>query len=151
HKSRQFLLEWPSMTAPWSAVVALAALLPILGRGRPYRPRVWFPWWWAIGNLAMFSLWTVAKPNYYLPCLPGAALLGAFEWVRLTRTGRLPGRDGAGARRVLQAHWVVLFAAAVVCPIVVRRQAPEFFVPATVAASALAVAVPASVWAWRKG
>ena len=41
-----------------------------------------------LGNLAMFCLWSVAKPNYYLPCLPGVALLVGMAWVRICRKAR---------------------------------------------------------------
>src|SRR4051794_13259258 len=75
-------VDWFWMTTPWAAVAALGVVLPFLPRGRDFRPRIWFPWWWAVGNLLMFCLWTVAKPNYYLPCLPGVALLIGLEWVR---------------------------------------------------------------------
>ncbi len=60
------------------------------GPRHPIRPSGWFAWWWAVGNLAMFCTWPVAKPSYYLPCLPAVALLVGGEWVRLSRTARAP-------------------------------------------------------------
>ena len=74
------------MTAPWGLVALSSTALPFLSRARELRPRIWFAWWWSVGNLAMFCLWSVAKPNYFLPCLPGVALLIGVEWVRLTDT-----------------------------------------------------------------
>ena len=48
-----------------------------------------------MGNLAVFCLWSVAKPNYYVPCLPGMAVLIGAAWVELAQAGRGP----AAARR----------------------------------------------------
>ncbi len=117
-------------------------------------PAIWFPWWWGAGNLAMFGLWAVAKPNYFLPCLPGVALLCGAEWVRLTREGRAVTAskgEGAFARGVLQAHWVILFVAAMVAPVIAWRLVPTL--AGGVAAISLTVALAAviSAWAWRRG
>jgi len=144
-------LEWPGMTAPWTLLMACAAALPFLGRGRVLRPGVWFPWCWAVGNLAMFCAWKIAKPNYYLPCLPGAALLGGLEWVRLCRSARTAGRGALGARLVLQLHWVALFTAGLLAPAIVARRSPEFLAGAAVAGAALAAGAVAGAWAWRRG
>ena len=144
-------LEWPGMTAPWTLLMACAAVLPFLPRGRGLRPGIWFPWGWAVGNLAMFCAWDVAKPNYYLPCLPGAALLGGLEWVRLCRAARAPGRGSLGARLVLQLHWVALFTAGAVAPVIVADGAPEYRTWAAVAGAALAAGAVAGAWAWRRG
>ncbi len=81
-------VDWPWMTVPWGVFATLALALPFGKDGAAYRSRCWFVWWWAVGNLAMFSVWSVAKPNYYLPCLPAAAVLAGVEWVRLTRAAR---------------------------------------------------------------
>ena len=65
----------------------------------------------------MFCFWSVAKPNYYLPCLPGVALLCGIEWVRLTRWRVGAGSIGESRPAGLQLHWVVLFVGAMVlCP-----------------------------------
>lgn len=148
-KDRELLaLDWFWMTAPWVAVAALGVVLPFLRRGRGRRPAIWFPWWWAVGNLGMFCLWTVAKPNYYLPCLPGMALLTGIEWVRLTRAARA---GSASARWFLQAHWVALFVAAVALPVVVKQEAPAALGWAMLGAAVVAAAVVASAWSWRRG
>jgi 4-amino-4-deoxy-L-arabinose transferase-like glycosyltransferase len=150
HHARQFFAtQWPQMAAPWSFLAACAAALPLLNRGQPFRPRIWFPWWWAFGNLAMFCLWKVAKPNYYLPCLPGVAVLAGVEWVRVTRAAR-EGRS-AGARRFLQAHWVVLFVGALVAPVVVHQRRPELTAWIAPISAAMAAGVVASARAWRRG
>ena len=47
--------------------------------------------------MGIFCLWAVAKPNYYLPCMPGMALLAGDAWVRLCAPGA---RGGVRARRV---------------------------------------------------
>jgi len=146
--------DWPWLTVPWAAVATLALAIPFRrARGGPRGPGpgAWFPWWWSAGNLAMFACWSVAKPSYFLPCLPGAALLCGLEWVRLTRSARTDLPGAALARGVLQAHWVALFVAALVAPVVAFRLAPEFSGWVAACALALALAVPASALAWRRG
>lgn len=144
-------VEWPMMTAPWVLLATTGVLLPFLPRGRRYRPLIWFPWSWAVGNLAMFCFWSVAKPNYFLPCLPGVALLVAVEWVRVARTARSLGARTVGARRFLQFHWVGMFVAAAVAPVVANQAAPQFLAPITIFAVALMAAVASSAWLWRRG
>ena len=114
------------MTAPWMIVATMAVFLPFLPRGRAARPGIWFAWWWAVGNLVMFCFWKVAKPNYYLPCLPAVALLVGTQWVRLTRAARDPGARPVLGRLVLQFHWVVMVVAALVSPVVAAQVAPEY-------------------------
>jgi hypothetical protein len=143
--------DWPWMTLPWAAIATTAIALPFMSRGEGYRPKVWFPWWWAVGNLAMFCFWTVAKPNYFLPCMPGVALLGGLEWVRLTRAARLQERTGVLARRMLQFHWAILFAGAFVLPVVAYQRYPQLTFWAVLFSSTLALSVVASLWAWRRG
>lgn len=144
--------DWPWMTLPWVVLATTAAVLPLFRvRGAGLRPRVWFPWWWAVGNLAMFCAWSVAKPNYFLPCMPAAAVLVGMEWVRLTRVARTATADGAAARRVLQAHWVALFVGAAVLPVAVAQYAPPWLAWASLFAAALAAGTVASAWAWRRG
>ena len=143
--------DWPWMTLPWAVIATTAMALPFSRRADGSRPRVWFPWWWAVGNLGMFCFWSVAKPNYFLPCLPGAAVLGGLEWVRLTRSARAAGGGAVVSRQLLQLHWVTLSVGALVIPVVTRQRFPELTVWASAFAFALASAVVASVWAWRRG
>ena len=99
------LAEWPGMVLPWTLVAAVAVLVPfwsarvqVSGDQTPNRgprflgthdPRtIWFAWWWAVGNLLVMCFWSVAKPNYYVPCLPGMAVLIAATWLHLARLGR---------------------------------------------------------------
>jgi 4-amino-4-deoxy-L-arabinose transferase-like glycosyltransferase len=152
HRHHQILAsEWPWMTAPWVILATTAVALPFLPRGRNYRPRIWFPWSWAVGNLGMFCLWPVAKPNYYLPCLPGVALLVGIEWVRLTQSARDPAGRGILARRMLQFHWVALFVAAAIAPVVARQAVPQHVAWVAVLSAAVAAGVVASAWAWHRG
>ena len=139
------------MTLPWAAIATTAVALPFMNRGEGYRPKLWFPWWWAVGNLLMFCVWTVAKPNYFLPCLPGAAILGGIEWVRLTRVARLSDRTAELARRMLQFHWVILFAGALLLPVVAHERFPQWMEWALFFSTVLASSVIASVWSWRRG
>jgi 4-amino-4-deoxy-L-arabinose transferase-like glycosyltransferase len=143
--------DWVWMTAPWVILATLAVLRPFLPRGRADRNRLWFPWCWAVLNLLMFCFWSVAKPNYYLPCLPAVALLIGGEWVRLTRTARQAAARTVLARGLLQLHWVVLFAAALATPVVTHQVWPEHLVWAGIGSAAIAVGVLLSVWAWRRG
>ena len=115
-----------------------------------------FAWWWSAGNLMMFGFWSVAKPSYFLPCLPEArAVLCGVEWrIRLWpgggRAGRPAGR-GAARARVLQAHWVALFVAAALAPGVAWRLAPGAVGWVAACAAVLAAAVVVSARAWRRG
>ena len=144
--------DWPWMTLPWAILASLAVLLPFLKRVKPVGSALWFPWWWAVGNLVMFCFWSVAKPNYFLPCLPGAALLAGIEWVRLTRTARIADdREGHRARRILQFHWVLLFVGAAVMPVIVHAKLPEFLNWSLVYSAAIMAGVIASALAWRRG
>jgi 4-amino-4-deoxy-L-arabinose transferase-like glycosyltransferase len=160
-------LLWPGMMFPWSIVAMAGVVVPFLaGRaagggesaaaavGSRGVPPIWLAWWWAVGNMGIFSLWSVAKPSYYLPCVPGMALLAGAAWVRLTRRARgsSSGPAGLAARVVLQAQWVVLFAGAILGAIALRPWVPRPLWPLILApAAALAVAVFASVRAWRRG
>lgn len=149
HKARPLLaLDWIWMVLPWTPVALLAAALPFLKSGRALRPAVWFPWTWALVNLAMFSIWTVSKPNYYVPCVPGVALLVGLEWTRLVRLAR----SGAiGALRILQLYWVVPIVAAFVVPVYMAREAPDYLDGTLVIAASALVCVFASARLWRRG
>jgi hypothetical protein len=112
---------------------------------------LWFAWCWAIVNLAMFCVWKVAKPNYFLPCLPAVAILCGHEWVRLARSAHEAGPAATRARRCLQAHWVVFFVAAMVAPVVVGQRWPAMLAPILGISAAVASGVVASAWIWRRG
>ncbi len=150
---------WPAMMFPWSVVAMAALALPFLARASRERGAgapspTWFAWWWAAGNMGVLSLWAVAKPNYYLPCVPGLALLAGTGWVRwaaLARGTSAPG-GGRAARAVLQAQWVVLFVGGILAAIAVQPWIPRSFGPLAFAmAAVLAAGVAASVVAWRRG
>jgi hypothetical protein len=104
--------------------------------------------------MGIFCLWSVAKPSYYLPCVPGMALLAGTAWVRLARRAREApsARGGSAARVLLQAQWVLLFAGAILAAIALRPWVPPTLWPFVFApAVALAVSVFVSVRAWRRG
>ena len=153
HRRREVLAaDWPWMTAPWMIVATMAVFLPFLPRGRAARPGIWFAWWWAVGNLVMFCFWKVAKPNYYLPCLPAVAVLVGTQWVRLTQAARDPRAPLATlGRLVLQFHWVVMVVAALISPVVAVQVAPQYLGWVLAMASMLVAAAVASAWAWRRG
>ncbi len=166
HRHPLIVGQWPGMVLPWTPIALLAVALPFLltmrrsGRDSagPWSTRsqrwafLWFAWWWGVGNLAVFCFWSVAKPNYYVPCLPGMALLIGSTWVEVAHAAR--GRRGISiaARGLLQTQWVLLFVAATVAPLVVRSQLPVALWPWILAiALALVVAVAVSVHTWRQG
>lgn len=152
HRRREVLAtEWPGLTAPWTLLAALAVALPFLKRGRDLRPTIWLPWWWGMGNLAMFCLWSVAKPNYYLPCLPATALMVGVAWVWLCRLARSGEPAGIRTGRILLGHWVVLLVLALATPAVVGQKFPQYLGWSLAASAALAAGVIASVRAWRRG
>jgi 4-amino-4-deoxy-L-arabinose transferase-like glycosyltransferase len=152
HRPRELLaVSWPWMTAPWSVVATFAVILPVVTRGRNHRTSVWLVWSWTVANLVMISLWKVAKPNYYLPCLPGAALLSGIEWVRLTRLARVSEPVGLRARRFLQANWVLLFVVATVAPVVVGQLMPGYLGWSVAFSTLAAAGVAGSAWVWRRG
>jgi 4-amino-4-deoxy-L-arabinose transferase-like glycosyltransferase len=156
--------QWPGLIFPWSAVALTAAVLPFLpdfvdtgrtaaahGQSR-WLSSPWFPWWWAMGNLGMFSFWAVAKPNYYLPCLPGMAVLIGAAWIRLGRLARGLGRRGLFARLGLQAQWLLILAGTAIAPLVVRPWVVPSAWPWTlVIALVIGSSVFVSILAWRRG
>jgi hypothetical protein len=104
--------------------------------------------------MGIFCFWSVAKPNYYLPCMPGLSLLAGTAWVRLARRARgsPSGSGGLAARVLLQAQWVLLFAGGIIAAIALRPWIPRPLWPLIlVPAAALAVAVFVSARAWRRG
>ena len=96
HRRHPLLLtQWPGMVLPWTLIAPMSVVLTILSREQGPGPAIgqrpgcrskpaaffWFPWWWGVGNLALFCLWSVAKPSYYVPCMPGMALLIGTAWM----------------------------------------------------------------------
>jgi hypothetical protein len=167
HRRHPLLVsEWPGLVLPWTIIAVFASIMPFYLSGlRRHRrqPRqitanldrtsyVWFAWWWALGNLTVFCTWAVAKPNYYLPCLPGMALLVGWTWIYLTRTSRKRCFEGLAARCILQFQWSLLFVTALGAPIVLLRWVPAGLWPWTLTIGlSLSIAVVLSVHAWKHG
>jgi 4-amino-4-deoxy-L-arabinose transferase-like glycosyltransferase len=167
HRRALLVRQWPGMVLPWTLIGVVGLLLPFFAetansrrdRAGPWQARsraaaasLWFPWWWAVGSLAVFCFWAVAKPSYYVPCLPGMALLIGSAWDHLVRRAR--GRNGPAlvARGILQAQWVLFFVAAALAPLAVRPWLAAALWPWSFAvALAFATAVVISVHAWRRG
>jgi hypothetical protein len=132
HRERSnFGLEFPLLVLPWSVLAMMGGILPLV-HNRHIRQswketHDWFPWWWTMGNLAVFSCWAVAKPNYYVPCLPGMALLVGMAWIRLSRVAHLPVRSATSvlAKLLLQTQWLILFLATSLMPILSPKYLPE--------------------------
>ena len=118
------------------------------------RQAVLFAWWWSIGNLAMFSLWAVAKPNYFVPCLPGLALLAAMAWMRLCRVARESTFSNSRrlARGLLLLQCLILLQCGVLAPAV---SLGYFFSPSPAWLAIIAVVATCGVvfgiWIWRLG
>jgi 4-amino-4-deoxy-L-arabinose transferase-like glycosyltransferase len=149
HKDRPLLaLDWLWMVLPWTPMALLGLALPFMRTGRALRPAVWLPWSWAAVNLLMFSVWTVSKPNYYVPCLPGVALLVGLEWTRIVHHARA---GAVGALRLIQFCWVVPFVSAFVAPVVVAREYPMLLDGAILIAVFSLACVVYSARAWRRG
>jgi 4-amino-4-deoxy-L-arabinose transferase-like glycosyltransferase len=163
HQQRLILgLALPVMAMPWPVAAMTGILLPLL-RNRhvrvPWRPSsVWFPWFWSMGNLAIFSTWQVAKPNYFIPCLPGLALLSGMALIRLSRGARATRSGAPLARRAarlslfLQALTIVL--TGLLAPMLAPRflTVPTELVPWLAAVSAcVMVGMALAFWAWKRG
>jgi hypothetical protein len=163
------LAEWPGMVLPWTLVAAVAVLLPFWSarvRSSPDQaaplgwrflgtrnPRtIWFAWWWSVGNLLVMCCWSVAKPNYYVPCLPGMAVLVGATWLHLAQVARGQCTWALFARVVLQAQWVLMVVAAAVAPVVVRAWIPAAIWPWSISIGvAIAASIAVSVHVWRRG
>ncbi len=144
-------VDWLWMTLPWTPLALLGLAWPMRRASRQRQPGLGLAWWWAVGNLLILSAWKVAKPNYYLPCLPAVALLVGSEWIRLASLAREATRSALGARLMLQGFWVALFVGGMVAPVVAARVEPEAIVAVGAGALALVVGVVGSAWAWRRG
>ncbi len=128
HQSRTVLgLVLPVLVLPWPVAVFAGIALPFLRRRwirLPWRPEaVWFPWSWAVVNVAMLSTWAVAKPNYYIPCLPGAALLVGMAWIHMSRNARGCARSASArvASGLLGFQWLIILVAGILTPLLSRE------------------------------
>ncbi len=167
HRRHPLLIaQWPGMVLPWTIIALVAVIIPFYlsktnsswdqpGNDRTQLPRssfLWFAWWWGLGNMVVLCSWAVAKPNYYLPCLPGMSLLIGATWIHLARTGRSRGGEALVARIILQIQWVSLFVVAAGAPFVVLRWLPDgLWLWSLIVGLSLAAAVVFSVHAWRRG
>lgn len=110
HRERVgFLLQWPALVLPWVAAGAA-------GLGLPFRrdrdPRAWIGWSWSVGVAILLGFWAVAKPNYYVPCLPGFALMAGAAWLGLDSRAADGDRRARVALDVQWGLWSILGAGA---------------------------------------
>jgi 4-amino-4-deoxy-L-arabinose transferase-like glycosyltransferase len=159
HQERAILgLALPLLALPWPVLACAGMFLPLIPNHRiklPWEPgAVWFPWSWAIANLAMFSTWAVAKPNYYLPCLPGLALLAGMAWIRLSLAARDRKLSSPAlvARALLLVQWLIVLLSG----IAVVLMGPRHFTAAprawlVIIAVLMSCGIAASIWVWRRG
>ena len=132
HRQRAILgLELPALSLPWSVMAVAGIALPLVRNRRvkaTWRASsIWFAWWWVAGNLAVFSTWAVAKPNYFIPCLPGLALLAGMAWIRLNRVARARAWSVAAAmaRLLLGVQWLGFLLVGILVPILTPSYLPE--------------------------
>ncbi len=82
HRTLPMLLRYPELTIPWVPLAIAALVYPWVESSvtSEQKRSWWLIWGWAAGNLVVLSFWKIAKPSYYLPCLPGVALLSGIAW-----------------------------------------------------------------------
>jgi 4-amino-4-deoxy-L-arabinose transferase-like glycosyltransferase len=152
HESRGlFLNQWPGLTAPWTIIATLGLFLPL---SRPEGGRLrglGLAWWWVVANLVMFCVWSVPKPNYFIPCLPGVALICGTTLVRLSQAARGQGRAARRCLRLLEAHGVAFVALALAAPLVVWRLWPSHLGWALAGCAILLAGTLASIGTWKRG
>ncbi len=149
HESRPlFLSEWVWIVMPWTPLALLGFVRPFTRQTTLERPTIWFPWFWTFANLAMLSTWSVAKPNYYLPCLPGVALVVGPEWIRVAQQAR---KGVRAARILLQGFWVSLFVIAAVGAIILTKRTPEYSSAALIMGTTVMIGVVISARIWHRG
>lgn len=152
HQKREILaIQWFWMTAPWSAIATWAVVHPLLRRGRGYPRATALTLSWAATNLLMFCFWKVAKPNYFLPCLPGAALLIGQQWLRLCDLARGTDSDARRARWFLGLNAAALAIAALSLPVLAMVIAPGYRGWAPWIAAPVVAAAVLGVLLWRRG
>jgi 4-amino-4-deoxy-L-arabinose transferase-like glycosyltransferase len=159
HRQRALLgLELPALAVPWSVMAIAGIALPLVRNRRVKTPcrasSVWFVWWWVAGNLAVFTTWAVAKPNYFVPCMPGLALLVGMAWIRLHRVAQAPDQSAAAAiaRLVLGAQWLAFLLVAILAPLFTPRYLPEAPYTWLTVLGGLSFAGVAAGWRiWRSG
>ncbi len=142
--------EWPAMTAPWTIFATIALAVPIFYR-KQINPSTWMPWFWTITNLAMFCFWSVAKPNYFLPCMPAVALLCGSAWFWVVERMGEPGRVGRFAQRLTFGHILVLGLIACATPVVSAVKFPALLGWSIAGAMALLAGLAAAMGLlWRR-
>lgn len=159
HREREVLgLMFPALALPWSVLAVAGLILPAVARRRedlPWpRSELWFPWWWVVGNLAIFSAWAVAKPHYLMPCLPGLALLVGMAWLRLCAAARDATRARAArlARGVQGLQGLLLLSSGLILPLIGRQQFDSVPLPLLVVVGGLVTGgTVAGAWLWRLG
>ena len=145
-------LPWPVLALGWplrtlrrlppgqAAVEGLRSLVPmVVGSRKPGRCSV---------------CWAVAKPNYYVPCLPGLALLVGMTWIRLSHAGRgLSGSvQAVRARFLLRLQVLLLILSGMVVPLLGRSYLTAGNSPwLLVIGGAITGSAVVGAWIWLRG
>lgn len=140
------LLDYVPMTLPWAVFAVGGLILPFRRDLQVNRDALWLAWWWCAGNLIFFSCWKTAKHNYFMPCYPAAALLGAalFSW-----TVQQAHEQRAKLVHVMLAlQWVLIAVALIVLAVISWWVVPDHF-GLVVGASGVGLVTVAAAWHWR--
>jgi 4-amino-4-deoxy-L-arabinose transferase-like glycosyltransferase len=159
HRDRAALeLVLPALALPWPVAGLSGVLLPFFRRDprqHSWDPgSVWFPWWWVVGNLAMFHTWAVAKPNYFVPCMPGQALLVGMAWIHLSRTARDRRRRGLAivGHSAMLLQWLIVLLCGISVAVLGHVSLTSAPRPALgFVAVAASCGFVAGLWMWQRG
>ena len=156
------LVHFFEMSLPWAPLAVVGVVIPLRRPTRSAnsqlaavapaaidRGGLWLCWWWCVGSLLILSCWRVAKTSYYVPCLPGVALLAGLAWRRLSvelQSGRLRYET----RIALAIQWALIALGLPGAAIVVAVHVPEWSAQLA-AAVVLSLVTAAVAWVFRRG
>lgn len=140
------ILAFLPMAAPWIGLTIAGVLLPLRNWPGLDRRLFWLIWWWALGNVIMFSFWTGAREPYYLACMPAVVLLAAIAWSAFVRHLQVPG--WSWWKLLAEAQWGISIGMLVAIPVAAWLYAYELFLPA-LALSLITIGCWLALWRSR--